>query len=194
MCAMKEKKVIWVTGPAGAGKDEVCRMLEKEGFYTVDADRIGHKILNKKKNTLKQVFGGPVVRNGRVDRKVLGKRVFGSKAALKKLNSIVHPGLIMGIRSAVSSCGRARIAINAALYKELCPAFPDAPVVSVLASRALRAQRLVVSRRMPRNEAEALIGAQQKDSYYKRVSDFLILNDGGLGRLRREVKKLQFIF
>lgn len=187
MVAMDKTEVLWVTGPAGSGKDEACRVLEKLGFVLVDADKIGHKILEKKKGTVKKVFGAGVMNRGKVDRKLLGQTVFGSRAALKKLNAIVHPDLIKKIRAGILASKHKKIAINAALYKELCAACPDAPVIAVLASRGARVKRLLLSRKAGLDKVLALISAQQKDSYYKKIADFVILNDSSLEQLEREV-------
>lgn len=189
MGAMDKKTVVWVTGPAASGKNEVCGILKKRSFLIIDADKIGHEVLEKKKNSVKRAFGAWVIKNGKVDRKDLRRIVFGSRSALKKLNAIVHPELIKSIKHKVRAAGRRNIAINAALYKELSAGCPDAYVISVLASRGARVKRLLLSRKTGLKDVLSLISLQQKDSYYKKVADVVILNDSSMKDLQKQVLK-----
>jgi dephospho-CoA kinase len=190
MVAMNSSSLLWITGPAGSGKDEACRMLKKRGFFIIDADKIGHAILNKKKRAVQKVFGPAVIKNGRVDRKALGHVVFGSRSALRKLDNIVHPAIINVIRSKVRASKRNKIAINAALYKQLRSAAPDAFVISILASRGTRVKRLLLSRNKGLKEVRGIISAQEKDSYYKETADAVILNDSSLEDLGKKLAEV----
>lgn len=181
---------MWITGPAGAGKDETCRILKKRGFLIIDADSIGHEVLKKKKSAIKKAFGPAVIKNGAVDRKGLGQLVFGSRAALKRLDSIIHPDLIKAIKAKVRASKHRKTAINAALYKELHSAAPDAFVISILASRGARVKRLLLSRKKGLKEVRGIISAQEKDSYYKDTADAVILNDSSLENLEKKLAEV----
>ncbi|MFA5105088.1 MAG: dephospho-CoA kinase [Candidatus Margulisiibacteriota bacterium] len=182
-----DRIVLFITGPVASGKNEVAKILRAKGFLIIDADKIGHEILKKKKNSIKKAFGAGIVNNGKIDRKALRKAAFGNKISLKKLNAIVHPDLIKAIKDKIRAAKHKKIAINAALYKELCFAHPDADVVSVLASRRSRTQRLLLTRKMTLKEVRSLISVQQKDSYYKKIADTVILNDSSLEDLKEQV-------
>ncbi|HNX91199.1 MAG TPA: dephospho-CoA kinase, partial [Candidatus Omnitrophota bacterium] len=71
---MKKVKVIGITGIFASGKSTVSDMLEAKGAVKIDADRIGHSLLEKNagvKNELVAVFGAGILSNGKIDRKKL---------------------------------------------------------------------------------------------------------------------------
>lgn len=181
---MNNKKVLWVTGPVASGKNEICKVLKQKGFFIIDADKIGHKILNKKKAILAKAFGKEIISKNSVDRKKLGKIVFLNKSKLKKLNSIVHPFLKKEIANEIKKAKSSKIVVNASLHRQLKKACKDAIVISVLSSKKLRLKRLVNKRKLDRNLALAIMNSQEKDSYYRKVADFVVWNNKSLSYLK----------
>ena len=51
--------VIGIFGKSGSGKSTVCEYLKKKGFYVIDADKLGHKILKKGEEGYKKVVDTP---------------------------------------------------------------------------------------------------------------------------------------
>ena len=88
-------KVIGLTGPIGAGKDEVARILRRRGAYIIDADAVAHTLYETQTpvwHELIRVFGSKVlVRGGKINRKKLGDIVFSDQKRLKELDRIIHP-------------------------------------------------------------------------------------------------------
>lgn len=84
--------LLGLTGLYCAGKNFVGGILEKKGFAVLDVDKLGHAVLENKKKIIAERFGGGVLgRDGTVDRRALGKAVFGRQEDLAALESIVHP-------------------------------------------------------------------------------------------------------
>jgi dephospho-CoA kinase len=93
----KNRVVAALTGSIGTGKTVVLDYFRDNlGFKTVSADAIGHEILQKPEiiDKIAETFGEDVVREGKIDRRILGKIVFSDKAALSKLNEITHPAIL----------------------------------------------------------------------------------------------------
>ena len=83
-----------VTGPFASGKSTFVRLLGELGAETVSADEVVHDLLASDKGTIARVverFGDDVLGEGGVDRKALGRRVFGDPEALRDLEEILHP-------------------------------------------------------------------------------------------------------
>jgi dephospho-CoA kinase len=75
-----------------AGKNFVARLLEERGIPTLDMDKLGHEAIEQQKNAIITRFGKEILAaDGRVDRKLLGRRVFGKPEELLALENIVHP-------------------------------------------------------------------------------------------------------
>jgi dephospho-CoA kinase len=114
--------VLGLTGRYCAGKDAAARILEREGFRVLDVDRIGHEVLEARRDEVAAVFGSGVRRaDGSIDRRALGRLVFADPAALARLEAIVHPAMVERVRAladAERSAGR-DVAVNAALLRRM---------------------------------------------------------------------------
>lgn len=86
-------KIIGLTGKACTGKNIVAHEFEKKGFYVIDVDKLGHRVLEENKVKIATTFKDILDNDGKIDRKRLGNIVFSSKKALKKLEQITHPGI-----------------------------------------------------------------------------------------------------
>lgn len=85
--------IIGLTGSIGMGKSTTSAMFRRLGVPVQDADAVVHRLLARGGAAVEPVgaaFPG-VVREGAVDRKALGARVFGDAEALRRLESILHP-------------------------------------------------------------------------------------------------------
>jgi dephospho-CoA kinase len=99
---------IGITGPIGCGKSTIGRWLgERPGVVVIDADQVAREVLDPGQLTLAAVverFGtGLLGPDGELDRAALGRLVFADPAALRDLESIVHPAVRPRILAAVSA-------------------------------------------------------------------------------------------
>jgi dephospho-CoA kinase len=85
--------LIGLTGTYCAGKNHVAALLEKRGFPVLDVDKLGYEVIEAEREKILARFGGDLLREGRVDRKLLGARVFGKPGELAALEGIVHPAV-----------------------------------------------------------------------------------------------------
>jgi dephospho-CoA kinase len=77
-----------------AGKNYVAALLERRGLPVLELDKLGHEALNTEGEAVLARFGtGILDAGGRIDRKLLGARVFGKPAELAALEGIIHPGV-----------------------------------------------------------------------------------------------------
>ena len=85
--------IVGLTGSIGMGKSTAAAMLRQMGVPVYDADAAVHALQAPGGASLPGIeaaFPG-VVKDGVLDRQALGARVFGNKAALRRLEAIVHP-------------------------------------------------------------------------------------------------------
>ena len=99
--------LIGLTGGIACGKSSVSRALRNLGAVVIDADRVGHQTYESGTAchaALVREFGTGVVseEGGGINRKALGKIVFGNPAQLKRLTNIVWPEIKKAISEHVA--------------------------------------------------------------------------------------------
>jgi dephospho-CoA kinase len=84
-----------LTGGIASGKSAVAGMLREMGFAVLDADSLGHALIEPGQPAYEEVIRvfGPSVLDGNqlIDRGKLAAVVFADRAKLDALNAIVHP-------------------------------------------------------------------------------------------------------
>jgi dephospho-CoA kinase len=86
-------KIIGLTGSIGMGKSTTADLFRRLGLPVYDADRVVHGLSEKggrAVGAIARAFPG-AVKHGAVDRAFLGERVFADRAALARLEAILHP-------------------------------------------------------------------------------------------------------
>lgn len=161
-CKIDEKSIsrdipiFCVAGKIAAGKNFVCSILEKRGFFCIDADSVIHEIINEeeKQNEIFAAFRDDAQKmgislqntDGTPNRRALGRLVFSKKEFLERQENIVYPAFVERVEKIIAQISRNAdfenkknaslgIVLNAAvLYKtpqllEKCRAifFVDAP-------------------------------------------------------------------
>jgi len=183
-------RVYGLTGGAGSGKSEAGRRLSHAGIPVIDADRVGHELLEPGGAAVDPVieaFGCEVTTAGAVDRAKLADWVFGDPEALRKLNAIVHPRIMQvtaGRLAALAGAGHAAAVVDAALIAEggkrdVCL---DGLIV-VTCREDIRLDRLVRLRGMDIEQARKRIAAQTPAEKKVPLADWVIVNEGSLETL-----------
>lgn len=88
------KVVIGVTSSIAGGKSTVTNELRKHNVTIVDADEIAHRVMQPNQpafNEVVKIFGEEILKDGVIDRKVLGKIIFENPEQRQMLDYIVHP-------------------------------------------------------------------------------------------------------
>lgn len=90
---------VGLTGGYASGKSFVAGELERLGCHALRADLIGHAVLEPGEpayGPTLEAFGRDILApGGEIDRKKLAAVVFGQPELLEKLNSFVHPAVIV---------------------------------------------------------------------------------------------------
>jgi dephospho-CoA kinase len=88
---------VGLTGGMACGKSFVAAELGRLGCHIIEADDVGHEVLEpggEAYDAVVAAFGtGILDGQGRIDRSVLAERVFAYPAQLERLNAIVHPAV-----------------------------------------------------------------------------------------------------
>ncbi|MEX2280422.1 MAG: dephospho-CoA kinase [Acidimicrobiia bacterium] len=113
---------VWtVTGGIGSGKSSIRQTLEELGAVTIDADRVGHAVLEPDGSAFDAVSRRwpEVVVDGRIDRRRLGAIVFEDASELAKLEAITHPEIAKEIAVRIAEAGDSVVVIEVSVPKDL---------------------------------------------------------------------------
>ena len=190
-------KIIGVTGGVGAGKSTVLNYLEKRyGAKLILADLVGHEVMEPGHEAYEQVvkaFGHEIVSEDKtIDRKAVSDVVFGNEEKLKKLNGIIHPAVRQSVLEEIQLQKEKKTAIvvvEAALlleehYEEFCN-----NVWYIHTDAEIRIQRLMDSRGYTREKAESIIARQGSEEFFRKHSDYVIINNGDLKTTWKQIEE-----
>ena len=164
---------VGLTGGIGSGKSTVAALLDGPGFMIIDADRLGHAVLDEDEQArreLVEALGEEILdAAGRIDRGRLGKLVFADAAARERLERIVHPRIRAAEEDRVDAWGvPTGIAVTeAALLVETGGRERYDALVVVTADPEVRIDRLQ-RRGLSRAESERRMAAQLDDEGARR--------------------------
>jgi dephospho-CoA kinase len=180
-----------LTGNIGCGKSAVGAMLRELGADYVDADAIVHELLAGGQEIAESVIArfGESMRtpDGGVDRRALGRLVFGHPALLHELEEIVVPGVRAEIRQRLANTTAPVIVVDAIKLIESGLARELDALWVVACDRTEQRRRLIELRGMTADEAEARVGAQPPQEEKLRLADVVIDNGGSLEATRDQV-------
>lgn len=187
--AKKDKIVIGITGEIAAGKSVAANFLKGKGIQVIDADKIGHEIIQRDdvKDQLVKTFGKEILSNGKkVSRQTLGEIVFSDLTRLKQLNSIVHPILINEIINRINHAQAKFLVIDAAL---LCDWGLDKIcdyTILIIADPSIREQRLVKKGLTPEKAKKRILAQRvQCDKI-----DFVVENNEGCSEFISKIERI----
>jgi dephospho-CoA kinase len=190
--------VIGLTGNFGTGKTTVSQILAELGAVIIDADKLGHELLQPDAETYAEIvaaFGKSILKpNGEIDRNKLGKLVFADATALNRLNRILHPMISDITKRKVEECRRAGtqiLVLEAALLIE-ADGLKDLvdQVWVTTAPEATIVRRLKSQRGLEEEQILARLQAQMPSEEKAKRADVVINTDCSLHELRKKVTEL----
>jgi dephospho-CoA kinase len=185
--------VIGLTGSIGMGKSTTARFFAEAGVPVHDADAIVHRLYEgEAAPAIEAAFPGTTAA-GKVDRLKLAERVLGDKAALRQLESIVHP-LVREAEARFLAEAERKGALVAVLDIPLLfetggQERVDA-VVTVSAPAEVQRERLLQRAGMTEEKLEALIANQLADAEKRRQADFVVDSSQGFEVARAQVEEI----
>ncbi len=190
---MEGPVTVAVTGPFASGKSALVRFLgELPDTETASADEIVHHLLKNDRRTISRVverFGEGIRGPDGIDRKALGREVFGDAGALRDLEEILHP-LVRSetdrrIEASVAELFVVEIPLLFETGRGVDFDFTVAVTVPEERRRAWAAERGLDEVALRAVEARQLSGEEKA-----RRAGLTIQNDGDLDRLREQAYEL----
>lgn len=180
----------WViSGGIGSGKSVVRRLLDDMGFFTIDADSVGHEVLATGGLAYAEVtarWPEAVDEAGEIDRSSLASLVFDDPDQLAELESITHPH-IFGIISQRVQGIPDPVAVEIPLLDHRLENHWGRVIVD--SDSEERISRMV-GRGMPPDDAKARMASQPSRGQWLAVADIVVPNHGDMTQLRSAVSQV----
>ncbi|XP_041938306.1 bifunctional coenzyme A synthase [Alosa sapidissima] len=117
--------VIGLTGGSGSGKSSIARRLETLGAARIDSDQLGHETYLPGAVAYQKVvqeFGTDILNEDKtINRRMLGRKVFGNPERLKALTDIVWPEIALLVKKRIQQAkeeGKRVCVVDAAVLLE----------------------------------------------------------------------------
>ena len=185
--------VLGLTGSIGMGKSAVAAMLRDLGVPVFDADAAVHALQGPDGALLAPIeaaFPGTTGPGG-VDRGKLGSAVFGDKAALARLEAIVHPAVgALRAEFLAATVGAPLIVFDIPLLFEKGSANQVDAVAVVSAPAAMQRARVLGRAGMTPEKFAQILALQVPDAQKRARADHVIDTGTSLAETRAAVARL----
>lgn len=191
--------LVGVTGPIACGKTTVCNIFREMGAILIDADKMGHEVLEEPSIKIKMLdyFGEDVLgEDGKINRSRVADIVFSNDDALDKLNEITHPLLVKRLIASVDEMRSGGFPGIAVIDAAMLPYWPEILkqldyLILVQSPKWQRANRLIQDRGMPQEHCERRMEVQEAifDCITPQI-DYIIKNNGDLMEIRGKAIKV----
>jgi dephospho-CoA kinase len=190
-------KIIGLTGGIGSGKSTVAGFLAELGATVIDADKIGHDVLESEAEVRQKIaltFGEQVLdSNGNIDRKKLAGIVFKNHELLVKLNLITHPPIYRRMQNLLDKyrqqVGIELLVIDAPLLIEAGLATKVDEIWITIAPQDVIIERLE-KKGMTKEDIHARMHQQTLPEERMKVANLVINTDVPLEALKKAVGDL----
>lgn len=185
--------VLGLTGSIGMGKSTVGKMFAEEGAPVFDSDAAVHALYaagGAAAAPVEAAFPGVTV-DGAVDREALSRRVVGDEAAIKRLETIVHPLVRQAQAEFLQTnrdAGTKVVVLDIPLLFESGGAKLVDKVAVVSAPADVQRERVLARPGMTAEKFEAILARQTPDAEKRARADFVIDTGGSLEATRAQVR------
>jgi dephospho-CoA kinase len=185
--------VLGLTGSIGMGKSTTARLFAEAGVPVYDADATVHELYEGEAVTaIEAAFPGTTA-NGKVDRARLSARVVQDRAAIRRLEQIVHPMLGTSRQkffADAQASGAPVVVVDVPLLFETGGEKRVDAVVVVTASPELQRQRVLARGTMDDEKFNSILARQIPDEEKRKRADFVVDTSHGLEPVRARIKDI----
>ena len=190
--------LVGITGSIGVGKTTLATMLESLGARLIEADPIGHEVIELPdvRSKLKEAFGAEIENpEGQIDRRELGRRAFADDESRSQLNRIVQAPLNQELWRRVEEASRevgerGVVIVDAALIVEWGQEDSFDALVVVVADESQAVARLENARGLSESEIRDRMASQSSSARKVSRADFVVENNGDVSDLESAARRI----
>jgi dephospho-CoA kinase len=185
--------VLCLTGSLGMGKTTAARYFAEAGVPVHDSDAVVHALYEGKAvSAIEQAFPGSTS-GGKVDRVKLAAMVLNDRAALARLEAIVHPLVSESTDEFLADAeakGAQVVVLDVPLLFETDTHRRCDAIVVVSAPPEVQRQRVLQRPGMTEEKFAAILAKQLPDAEKRRRADFIVDSSKALDHARAQVRDI----
>ena len=192
--------IIGLTGGIGTGKSTVSRKLRERGYPVIDLDVISREVIEYPEviDELVRNFGNEILENQNnisgkksISRNKLRQIVFKDEKKVNMLNSIMHPPIVEKMRREIEklkkNCKTVFIEVQLLFEAHLEKEFDI--IVLIYADKKTQLERVLKRDGRSEEEVQQIINAQISMDEKRKLSNYIIENNGNSEMLKLEIEK-----
>jgi dephospho-CoA kinase len=185
--------VLCLTGSLAMGKSTAANFFAEAGVPVHDSDAVVHRLYEGEAvAAIEAAFPGCAA-DGKVDRTKLAAMVIGDKAALARLEAIVHPLVSRATDTFLADAaaqGAKVVVLDVPLLFEADVERRCDAVVVVSASAEMQHQRAMARPGMTEDKFATLLGKQLPDAEKRRLADFVVDTSQDFDHTRAQIRDI----
>lgn len=185
--------IIGLTGSIGMGKTTTANMFADVGIPVQDADKVVHDLYTGKAVTIIEAAFPNTTKDNKVDRGALGKIVVGNSAAMKKLETLIHPLVKkerdIFLKNAKQNNNKMVVLDIPLLFESGMDKQCDAIIV-VTTTPEDQKKRVLARQGMSEGKFEKILASQMPDVEKRKLADFIIDTSKGKKAAKSQVLKI----
>jgi len=186
--------VVGITGGIGSGKTAVSDRFRALGIEIVDADVASREVVKPGMPALAEIrrhFGESVIQpDGALDRAALRQKVFADPAERQWLERLLHPSINAWIREQLTKATSPYVILVSPIMFETQQHLLTDRVLVVDVPESVQLARTMARDNNSETQVRSIMAAQTSREKRLERADDVIVNDGGLETLDREVAAL----
>ncbi len=186
-------RILGLTGSIGMGKSTTAKLFAEAGVPVYDADATVHKIYQGEAvPAIEAAFPG-TTSDGKVDRAKLSAKVVHDRAAIQRLEQIVHPmlrGYHQKFLDDAEQGGAPVVVMDVPLLFETGGEKRVDAVVVVTTAPEVQRERILARGTMTAETLDAILARQTPDAEKRRRADFVVDTSHGLDPVRARIRDI----
>lgn len=184
-----------LTGNIGSGKSTFTNFVRDFAYPVISTDDISKEILANDSNVKEKIikfFGARSFQGTEINKKYLADEVFSDTKKLKKINSILHPFVLIKLNKIIHEQLKSSKLVfveSALIYETKIEKMFDF-IVLIVADEDIRMKRYISNKKSSKDDFIKREKNQRSQEVKKQKADFVFSNNGSTDELKSKAALL----
>lgn len=171
-----------ITGSIGTGKTTIANIFKERGYIVYDADKMVHDLYEDKiiLKTIEKMFPDAFC-DGVMNKEIIASIIFNDDKKKKELEEYIHPL----VREEIKKLDNVIVEVPLLYESKMEDIFDK--VILVYCNRNEQIKRIIARNNITKDEAIKRINSQMDIEEKKKYADFVLINEGSMEYINKQV-------